>query len=193
MEQEPKHHVINRYTIGVSIILIAAIAAATILVLKHNLVEAAPSKPPIGAAVPSQFSFAGAGGWWQGATNHTSMAVFHRVEDGCFVSAQHKSGAVNGTAEIQKANATLSSQGYIVLPASTQTLMLQTNDGPRQYDLVQSSVTSPSGVSKVMGGQEFGYLQLADGYLYIMGYCDTAAELPATIPALQAITFDSTK
>jgi hypothetical protein len=41
-----------------------------------------------------------------------------------------------------------------------------------------------------MGGQEFGYLQLPHGYLEIWGYCDTAEQLPATIPALKAIKFD---
>lgn len=193
MEQKHDRKAVNRYTVGISALLVIAIAAVTLLMLKHSFVQAEPStKQPVGAAVPSQFSFGGADGWWQGATNRTSMAVFHRT-DGCFVSAEYKLGAVNAVAEVQKTNATLSSQGYTVLPVGTQTLMLQTSDGPQKYSLEQSSVTSPSGSSKVMGGQEFGYLQLTDGYLKIMGYCDTAAQLPATIAPLQAINFDPSK
>lgn len=192
MEQKCERRAVNRYTIVISLVFVMAIAAATVLILKHSLVEAATPKPPVGAAVPSKFSFAGVDGWWQGATNHTSMAVFHRT-DGCFVSGEYKSGTVNAVAEIQKSNATLSSQGYTILPIATKTLMIQTSDGPQKYDLEQFSVASPSGGSKVMGGQEFGYLQLSDGYLYIMGYCDTPEQLPATIPALNAMTFNSEK
>jgi len=58
--------------------------------------------------------------------------------------------------------------------------------------LQQASVTTPAGGNKVLGGQEFGYLKLSDkDYLFIEGHCETADQLAATIPALQAITFDS--
>ncbi len=121
------------------------------------------------------------------------MALFHTIRDSCFTSVQHKTGTVDAAAELQKTAASLTSQGYTVTPGSTQTLTIQTNTGPRQYELQQSSVMTPAGANKLLGGQEFGYLQLSNGYLKIMGYCETADELPATIPALQAIKFDTTK
>lgn len=158
----------------------------------RNHTDAAPSaKPGVGAAVPSQFSFDGTVGWWQGATNETSMALFHRnTDDGCFVSAQYKTGIVDAAAAIQKTNSALTSSGYSVTPGTTQTLTLQTKVGLQSYELYQSTVTTPTGAQQVEGGQEFGYVQLAGGYIYIEGYCNTAAELPATIPALQAIKFN---
>lgn len=70
-------------------------------------------------------------------------------------------------------------------------MTIQTNSGSKQYQLQQSSVTGPVGTGQVLGGQEFGYLQLSSGYLYIEGYCNTSAKLAATIPALLAITFNS--
>ena len=44
-----------------------------------------------------------------------------------------------------------------------------------------------------MQGFELGYLQLSGSYIKIEGHCDTADELPSTLPALQAIKFDETK
>jgi len=121
------------------------------------------------------------------------MALFHTIRDSCFTSVQHKTGTVDAVAEVQKGRASLIASGYTVTPGATQTLTIQTSTGPKQYELYQSSVTTPVGASTVLGGQEFGYLQLSNGYIKIMGYCETAKELPATIPALQAIKFDTTK
>lgn len=182
----------NKYTIGSSI-FIAIAAISTVVILPHNHTEAAsPAKPAVGAAVPSQFKFTGANGWWQGATNKTSMALFHKT-DGCFTSVEHKSGMVDTAAELQKQYDMQTRGGYTVTPGNTQTLTIQTVAGQEKYDLHQSSVTGTGDGGKVKGGQEFGYVQLPSGYIKVMGYCDTPDQLPATLPALQAIKFDSTK
>jgi hypothetical protein len=178
----------------ISVVAVAVLAVTTTLIVTNrNKTDAAASvKPAVGAAVTSQFAFTGSTGWWQGATNKTSMAVFQDTHS-CFVSAEYKTGTIDAAAELQKIQSSLAGQGYTVTPGSTQTLTLQTAASQQHYELHQSAVTTPTGSSKVEGGQEFGYVQLSVGYIKIMGYCDTADELPATIPALQAIKFNETK
>jgi hypothetical protein len=183
----------RRYMV-ISLASIVVVSAIALFVFQHKNTDAAPStKPGVGAAVPSQFTFVGAIGWWQGATNKTSVAAFHNAHD-CFVSMQHNGGTTAADeAKVQSANDGLINQGYTVTPLGTQTLTLQTNGGVRQYQLEQSSVTTPPGANKVEGGQEFAYLPVANGHIYIEGYCDTPAELPATITALHAFKFDESK
>jgi hypothetical protein len=190
MQQKRKLVGLNRYSLSALALVAILVITFGMIVLGRSHTDATPSiKPGVGAAVPSQFSFTGSIGWWQGATNETSMALFHNAHD-CFVSAQHKTGTVNVATELQKTQASLTGSGYTVTPGSTQSIVMQTKTGPQSYELYQSTVTTPAGANAVEGGQEFGYLQLSDGYLFVEGYCDTAAELPATIPALQAIKFN---
>jgi hypothetical protein len=191
MKQKPNYLSLNRYTTSALVFLVLA-AASAIVVLQHNRTDAAAAvKPAVGAAVPSQFSSTGATGWWQGATSKTDIALFHKYD--CFVSVQHKTGIVDTTAELQKTQGLLASEGYTVTPGNTQALTLQTPAGPQQYELHQSSVTTPTGEHTVKGGQESGYLQLSGSYLFVEGYCDTPDELPSTIPALQSIKFNENR
>ena len=172
------------------------IGAASFLVIpRHGHADTAPAvKPPVGAAVKSLFSFTGTPSWWQGATSKTDIALFHTADDGCFVSVQYKTDTIAANeAKLQKSQAQLTSNGYTTTPGATLTLTMQTNTGPQSYKLLQSAVATPSGANTVLGGQEFGYLQLAKGYVYIEGHCNTSAELPSTIPALQAVQFNVTK
>lgn len=178
----------NRYTAGILVLVIIA-AGVGVAFWHHGHTDAAASKKPgIGAAVPSEFSFADTIGWWQGATNKTSMALFHNAQD-CFTSDQYKKGTVNVALALRNQQTTLTNQGYTVKPAAVKTLALQTSTGQQSYQLFQYSVTTPSGASQVEGGQEFGYVPLTNGYVYIEAYCDTPSELSATIPALDAVTF----
>ena len=187
-------HFTSKSRIALSFIILAALAAASLVfVAKYNHTSAAPSvEPKVGAAVPSEFKFTGTIDWWQGATNKTSMALFHTLQDSCFVSVQHKTGTIaSDQANFQKTEQQLTSEGHTITPLVAQTMTIQTNTGLRQYQLQQFSVTTSAGASQVLGGQEFGYVQLPSGYLYVEGYCDTPAELAATIHALQAIKFNS--
>jgi hypothetical protein len=84
----------------------------------------------------------------------------------------------------------MTSDGYTVNTVGTQALSLQTSSGAKQYNLQQLDVIVPAGGNALLAGQEFGYVQLPDGYVKVQAYCDTAAQLSATIPVLQAITFN---
>jgi len=192
MQQKLNRIRLNRYIAGAAVIVIVVVAASAVVLLQYNRTDAAPAvKPATGASVPSQFSFTNTTGWFQGATNATSMAVFQTTHD-CFTSVEHDQGTVNVAASLQQEQTILTNGGYTVTPGNSQTLSLQTSTGPQQYELHQYSVATPAGASMVEGGEEFGYLQLSSGYLKIEGYCNTSSELAATIPALQAIKFDET-
>lgn len=190
MKQNRKHFASNRYLVSTLVVLVVIAATCSAVITEHNTTDAAPSVKPVAATARSQFSFASVSGWWQGATNKTSMALFHNSQD-CFASAEYKAGIVDATAELHNAVASQVSSGYTVTPGSIQMLTLQTNIGTQKYELHQYSVTGTGSLGKLEGGQEFGYVQLAGGYVKVEGYCDTPAELPDTIPALQAIRFDA--
>jgi len=191
MKQKQNYLTLNRYTTSALVLLVFA-AASAVVMLHNNKTEAAPSvKPGVGAAVPSKFSTTGTQGWWQGATNKTSMALFHGHD--CFTSVEYKTGKVDVAAELQKQQDLMTSAGYPVTLGSTQTLTLQTAIGSEQYDLHQLNVMTPVGTQALKAGQEFGYVQLANGYVKVMAYCDTSDQLPATIPALQSIKFNEAK
>lgn len=190
---------INRYVFGIVALAILAGIVVTVSIIRTNTTKAVPSSKPHVAKAVSQFSFVATQGWWQGATNTTSMAVFSDTGN-CFVSAEHKTGSI-GTQRVkqQKIDASLASAGHVITPLPTQTLSITTNTGVRQYRLEQASVANPVGAtsqngSKVEGGQEFGYVPLSDNdYLVIKGYCDTSDQLASTLPALRAIRFDAVK
>lgn len=180
---------LNRYAAGTGILIVIATVSA-IIGIQHKRTNIVPSAKPAAAEVKSLFSFAGLPGWRKGPTNKTSMALFYN-SSGCFVTVEHKQGTVDVAAELKKSRDSLANDGYTVTPIGSQTLTIQTAVGDQQYALHQSSVTTPAGEIKLMGGQEFGYAQLPNGYLEIEGYCDTASDLSVTIPALQAINFDA--
>lgn len=189
--KQKHNHLLNRYTVSsLAFVAVLAITALSISILRHNQTEAAPPSKSTTAAV-SQFSFTGATDWWQGATNKTSMALFHNT-DGCFVSAQYKTGNVDIAAELHKLQISQAGDGGTSTPGAVLTVALQTSSGSQQYRLHQYSL-SPANGEKLMEGLELGYLQLPNGYVQIEGHCDTPDQLSATIPALRAIEFDETK
>lgn len=188
MKQKHNRFSLNRYMAGIFVLLVVAIASA-VVVVRHNRTEAAPPvKPPVGAAVPSMFSFTGATGWWQGATNKMSMALFYNSSD-CFTSVQYKTGTVDVAAELQKGQASQATSSGTSTQSAVLTATLQTNSGPQQYKLHQYSLSYTGSGQKPMEGLELGYIQFPDGYVKVEGHCDTVDELPATIPALQAIKY----
>lgn len=187
MKQKHNRLSLSRYTVGMLAILIVVVAACSAVGIEHNITEAAPSVKPAAVTVKPLFSFAGASGWWQGATNQTSMALFHSAED-CFTSVEYKSGTVDASTELQKTKTLLTSMGYAVTLDNTQSLALHVSaDSKQQYQLHQYAVTGAGSAGKVEGGQEYGYLQLSSGYVKIEGNCDNPTELTSTIPALQAV------
>jgi hypothetical protein len=190
--KQKNHSIFNRYTVSAFALLVVA-AASTLVVLHRDKTDAAASvKPGVGAAVPSQFSSTGATGWWQGATNKTSMALFE-ANHNCFTSVEHKSGTVDVAAENQKWQDMLTADGYTVASAGNQALTLQTTTGPQSYTLQQFSTTGSGNAGTVKAGNGFGYIQLANSYIKVSAVCDTTTQLPETTAALQSIKFDESK
>jgi hypothetical protein len=153
---------------------------------------AAPEKPQTVKTITVQpeFSFTGTAGWRKGPVNQTSLALFHD-SDGCFTSVEHRSGSVDADAEIQKSQTGLAGSGGVSRPLADISLKLATTTGLLPYELHQFDIANTSSTDKLMGGLELGYLQLSGGYIVIQGHCDTSEQLPATIPALEAIRFES--
>lgn len=183
---------INRYT---TTALVFAVAAATTvgIALNHNKTDAAASvKPGVGAAVPSMFTTSGVSGWWQGATSKTDMALFESNHD-CFTSVQYKTGTVDAAADMQTATTKQAAAGGTVTPGAVVSMNLQTTDGTKSYDLHQFTTTSADPSDKAMQGMELGYVQLANGYVKVQANCNTADQLPSTIPALNSVKFDQNK
>lgn len=188
MNQKNKHTMINRYTLGISAILIGAVVTYGVLSFKNSTTEAASPKSDTTQSTESYFSFTGTDGWRQGPTNKTSMALFHGHD--CFVAVEYKDGTVDVTAEIDRIQAGLVKMGYTSLAGAVLTVPSQSSEGHQQYRLHQYSVAGSGSTGQIKGGQEFGYLQFQDGYVEVEGYCDTADQLPTTLPALKAVKFD---
>jgi len=187
-DYKPGRFRLNRYAIAALFIVLALATTFVIIKARHSTSDAAAkSSPP--TTTTFDFSFTGASGWRKGPANLTSLALFHG--DGCFVSAEHKTGTVDIAAELQKYQDTLTGSGHTVVPIATQQLLLQTSATPQSYELHQFSAAGSANDSKTMGGNELGYVQLSNGYVKFEGYCDTPVQLAATIPALQAIKFNS--
>lgn len=196
MKQKHNLNIVNRYTVSTLAVLIAVLTAYAALTVKPGTTKATPSSKTT-SQLPQKtpgnpqflFNAADAAGWRQGPTDKISMALF---QDGynCFASVQYKPGTVGVAAEHEKKQASDTDLGLTSTLIATLTATLQTGEGQKQYQLHQYSVSGTAGGQKVKGGQEFGYLQLPNGYIEIEGHCDTADQLPATIPALQAIEFD---
>jgi|GEM_PF-1670233 len=202
MEQKHNYRIINRYSVSSLAVLVIAAAAFTMLVIKPGTSDAAtPQKKAATAAVPSQFTFTGAADWYQGPTRKGDMALFHKIQDSCFVSVQHITGTTIAAhqAKKHKFDAQEAAGGHTVTPFAVQNMTLQTNTGVKQYQLQQTNTTNPAGASTANGsqldeGNEEGYVPLGtNDFIYVEGHCETAAELAATIPALQAVTFDTGK
>lgn len=176
-------------------VLLVAVGAVATFLLMHHMVKKSPqeSERPIGAAIPSHFAFAGARGWWQGATSRDDVAVFPEA-GGCFVSIQYLANetAADKETKQQAANTLLKQQGYTVTATNVTPMTIRTDSGNLQYTLHQFSTVAPSASTKIQGGQEYGYVPLPEGSLYVMGSCDTPEQLAATLPVVQAISFDTT-
>lgn len=190
MKQIHNRYVINQYACGVFVILAVVIAVYIVFTIQNDPAEGVASqKSESIQSNKSQFSFTGAPGWRQGPSNETSMALFHGHD--CFVSTEYKPGTVTVSARLQKIQTDLTSMGYTITPNETLTIELRSNEGPKQYQLHQYAVAGVGSAGQVKGAQEYGYLQLSDGYVEIEGYCDATDQLPATLPALQAIKFNA--
>lgn len=168
-------------------VLLVAVAAYFAFTIKLATTEATASTGPTSTEpAESRFSFTGTDGWRQGPTNGTSMALFQNGQ-GCFASVEYKKGMVDVAAEREKQQSNDAKVGVTSTQIGSLAVTLQSDDGQKQYQLHQYSASGEVAGQKIKGGQAFGYLQLTDGYLEVEAHCDTADQLPSTIPALRAI------
>jgi hypothetical protein len=122
-----------------------------------------------------------------GPTNATSIALFDKNND-CFVAFDVRSGSVDENAELQKVKSSLTADGYAVTDIGTPTLTLRHADTKKDYVVHQYSVASTSADGPYKS-QEFAYIPVAAGHIFIQGYCDDPANLPGTLAALSAVTY----
>ncbi|HPG37598.1 MAG TPA: hypothetical protein PK865_02270 [Candidatus Saccharibacteria bacterium] len=134
------------------------------------------------------FKFNGAPGWRQGPTNYNSMALFSDNQN-CFVSVQRKSGALSVQDELSKVKNSFAGSDRTITEAGQQTLTLQTSAGKKSYVLYRFAGNDSSGATTFMNGIELGFVPLTKGFIEISGHCNTAAQLPETGPALQAVEY----
>jgi hypothetical protein len=186
-----KHKKLFMYTSCTLAVVAIAAAVGGVIFMKHHAADAAvlpgtPSNLPQKTPGTAEFSFKSNGktsGWWQGATDKVSMALFYRPND-CFVSTEYHNSTIDAAAKLQS-HIDMLRQGSSVTEIGSKSLTLNTSTGKMQYELHQYHVVGDG----LLGGEEFAYVPLSKGYLKIQGYCDTPEQLAATIPALEAVKF----
>lgn len=183
---KPRHVFLNKFVVSGGILVIVTALTVGGLTFWHSKADAA--QPTKNTPVVSDFAFTGAPDWTKGPSNATSMALFHSGTDGCFVSAEYKTGTVDVASALQKD--AVAPDGYTSVSLPTQTVTIKTDEGTKSYQLYAYDETSTSGVSgQLMQGLELGYLQLTGGYIKFDGHCNTADELGSTPAAFEAYVF----
>lgn len=107
--------------------------------------------------------------------------------DQCFISASYNEGSVDVSAAIQE-----KTDGMLKGMEESSSLekiaeinkTLKTSEGTKEYTLHQFDLSTEDSVQK---GNEFAYIQLTDGYVYIFGVCPTADMLESTENAISAL------
>lgn len=158
------------------------------------------------------FSFDGtkAPGWWSGTDNWPSVQqqggdqatiknptiVQMSVAQGsptkpgaCFVMYFYKKGSINigNTLNDMKASVTKGDAGLVLDESNAITLTINTFEGTKRLQLHQYSLSGSPG-NTTTRGIEFGLAQLGDGYIEIRGYCEIAAQIDDTLPALNSVS-----
>lgn len=162
----------------------------------------------------SSFSFDGskAPEWWSGGSANPRAGVskdyIGNVSDlpvadialhqgkresvgNCFVSYAYYDSDIDVVAAIERKERqavtgknTLSLKKIAVIP-----LKLQTSKGGKEYQMHQYAVEGAY-QETLMRGIEFGYLQLAHGYIEVDGNCNLPKQLSETSPALKSVQFN---
>lgn len=188
-----RHTLPNKRPVVLTLAVILVLAGVALFALAwRQRTEASPEPIPTSQPAPLfTFNAAAAPGWRKGPGNETSLALFHNdTSTNCFVYAAIEPGKADIAKALQEKTAMMAKSGHTETPLSTQTLTLQTASGPQPYELHQSHVTTPAGREKLLGGQELGHIPLGDKHIEIVGNCLTPEDLPATIPAIQAIEYN---
>jgi hypothetical protein len=184
----------------ITVLVVAILASA-------GWFELRPKTPVVDAATASEahdpnaapmFAFTGATDWTTGPHDATSMGLFGKKDSQgmspCFAAVNYEPGVVNIAAELKKFQST-AGEGHTIAAVGTKAMTMKTPDGVKQYQLHQFHTSNPasatSAMERAMEGNDLGYLQLTNGYVKIVGNCETMAQLPTVIPALQALEITS--
>lgn len=184
----------QKVTIVASLGALVAIVAIVFGVLTSQSNAKSSSATNKATVQQSDFAFATdkAEDWRQGPSNGTSLALFSNDRT-CFVSLEHRNGAVNIAAELQKIESQFVKGGYTAVRYIKKAAILRIGGESHQYQLYRYTVSGKGSGGQLYGGQEFGYVPLSNGYVFVQGYCNTVDQLPSTISALQAITVKDLK
>jgi len=104
--------------------------------------------------------------------------------DVCFVMAFYQKGTID-IANTLKEVLNTKDDSMTVNPTGTTQLSMLTPEGKKDYVLHQYDYVTASAIQH---GNEYGFIQLSDGYIKITGVCPTADMLPSTQAALSAIS-----
>lgn len=132
-------------------------------------------------------------GWWQGATNETSMVVFGEGEaHGCFVSLERREGSMSIGTEMDRIRQEVESGGqHQFIQAGSRDFILDTLSGVKQYSLQLSNTTISEYAEPIKAGQAFGFVPIdEEHYVQVKGICDTYEQLEYIDPALQAFSLN---
>jgi len=103
--------------------------------------------------------------------------------DQCFVTASYQPGTIDIEKKLaQKTVAIDSSSSYKFLGTRPQTI--RTPEGTKEYSINQYDLVTQT---PSQYGNEFGFIQLKEGYISVTGVCPTADMLTANETALNAI------
>ncbi len=174
----------------IAIVAVAVVAGSVLIMNSKSNAESQSAGNNEESLPKSVFAFDtnSAEGWRKGPSNATSLALFSNNRE-CFVSVEQKDGTIDMESRLEKTQVDLEKDGYTRQSTGTVEVAMQVNGDSESYKLHKYDVAGDGDAGKLYGGQEFGYVQLADGYIAVQGYCDKAEQLPATIPALQAISY----
>jgi len=172
----------------IAVLLAAAVAMFIVKVAATD--NKKTDKPAAKQPSASQFSFDGAAApeWRKGPSNATSMALFWNSGD-CFVAVESKAGTADVLTELDKVQSGLRADGYTVNTIASPTVTMQTTNGTLPFTLYQYAALGAGGQDAPYQGQALSYVPTEQGHIKVIGYCDDPVNMPATVTALEAITF----
>lgn len=124
-----------------------------------------------------------------------SFLAFEGVKDAndridqCFISASYYEGNVDISFALQEKEYGMikGRENSVSLSKIGEVLQtIKTSEGGKEYVIHQYDLTPAEG-EEYQRGNEFGYVQLENGYIHIFGVCPTADMLGSTISAISAL------
>lgn len=155
-------------------------------------------------------------GWWSAGTVYpadgitkdyvgdpadlpTASLTIHQTADShstsCFVSYSYYQGSpidIDAKINTKEQQSTQHSTTLSLEKTGTYTLQVALDDSKNDIALHQYNL-SGAYAGELLRGIEFGYTNIATGYIEIQGNCAQADQLDTTHAAIEAVTFDTSK